>query len=340
MLRRAAVIVLGTVLALLLGSCTAGPAPGTGPGSAPSGVPSAAPSPDAAPLRVGALRGPTFMGLAPLAADPAAGDRYAITVAGSPDELTPRIVRGDLDVALLPANLGAVLAARTNDQVKVIGVNTLGVLKVMTNATPIASLKDLKHKTVHTTGKGASPEYVLRDLLRAAGLDPDRDVTLRFHAEATEVAAALAADPTAVGVLPEPFATILPTKSPGWTPALDLTTEWRRVHPDSELVQGVTIVRTQVWQTNPDAVRAFLRDHAASVDRLNQHPADTAPLLVQAGLLPDAATAERAIPASHVMHLTGADARAALLGYLRVLYAAAPESVGGRPPDDSLVVDP
>jgi len=332
-MHRAPVLTGLIVLLVALAACAA---PVGGP-AAPS---SAVPEP-AAPLRIGALKGPTYMGLAKLASDAAATPgRYAVTLAATPDELTPRIVRGDLDIALVPANLGALLNARTDGQIKVVAVNTLGVLKVMTRDTSVTSLRDLKGKTILNTGKGASPEFALHDLLRGNGIDPTRDLTIEYRSEATEVVAALTVDPKAVGVVPDPFATILQVRSPGWRPALDLTTEWTKVHPDSQLVMGVTVVRVGVWQQRPDAVRAFLADSAASVDFLNSRPAEAAPLLVAAGLLPDAATAEKAIPASHVVHLRGAEARAALLGYLKVLHAAAPDSVGGRLPDDSLVLDP
>ena len=44
---------------------------------------------------------------------------------------------------------------------------------------PNFKLADLKGKTIVTAGKGATPALVLVDLLKKAGLDPNKDVTIR-----------------------------------------------------------------------------------------------------------------------------------------------------------------
>lgn len=63
------------------------------------------------------------------------------------------------------------------------------------------------------TGKGTTPEYVMNYLLERAGLTGQ--VALEFKSEPTEVLSALLADPSAVGVLPEPFKTAAIAKSGG-----------------------------------------------------------------------------------------------------------------------------
>lgn len=44
-----------------------------------------------------------------------------------------------------------------------------------------------------STGKGTTPEYVLRYLLTKNGLDPDKDVKIEYYSEASEVTAQMAA---------------------------------------------------------------------------------------------------------------------------------------------------
>ena len=53
----------------------------------------------AAPVRVGALKGPTAMGMVKMMKDQS--DAYAFTLAAAPDELVPLLVKGDLDIALI-----------------------------------------------------------------------------------------------------------------------------------------------------------------------------------------------------------------------------------------------
>jgi NitT/TauT family transport system substrate-binding protein len=86
----------------------------------------------------------------------------------------------------VPANLAATLYNKTNGAVEVACINTLGVLYIVENGETVNSVGDLKGQTIVTTGKGATPEYVLRYVLTENGVDPDSDVTIEYCSEATE----------------------------------------------------------------------------------------------------------------------------------------------------------
>ena len=117
------------------------------------------------------------------------------------------IVQGQVDVAAVPSNLASVLYQKTDKNVSVLAVNTLGVLYLVENGDSIQSVDDLKGKTIYASGKGATPEYALNSVLKSNGLDPEKDVTIEYKSEHAEVVAALAEDQTAVGLLPQPFVT-------------------------------------------------------------------------------------------------------------------------------------
>ncbi len=303
-------------------------------------------------VRIASLRGPTTMGLVDLMRDAAVDDPdatgpdYEVTVYGSPDEVVPKVVQGEVDAALLPANLAAVLHARTADaaggvsQVQVAAVTTLGMLAVMEHGETVGSLEDLAGRTVYSTGKGASPEFVLNHLLRGVGLDPATDVTVEYRSEASEVAALLASTPGAVGVLPQPFATAVTAQNPDVRVAVGLADVWAEVSPDSAMVTGVLIVRRELAESSPDVVAQLLADVEASAAWTNGHPAEAGVLVAEAGIVPSAAVAEKAIPASNITYLDGPDLRAALGGYLEVLHAADPASVGGSLPGDDFYLGP
>ena len=131
---------------------------------------------------------------------------YEFTMAVQADELLPLMVKGDLDIALLPANVAAILYQKMEGQLAVIDINTLGVLYIVTGNSGITSVEDLKGRTIYLTGKGTTPDYVLRYLLAGNGLTED-DCKLEYKSEATEVAALLSQNPEAVGLLPQPFVT-------------------------------------------------------------------------------------------------------------------------------------
>jgi len=293
-------------------------------------------------VHVASLKGPTTMGLVHLMDDATRGvgaQDYQVSVYGSPDQVVPLLVQGKADVALLPANLAAVLyhqtKAGTGPAVQVAAVNTLGVLQLVEHGDTVRTWADLRGRTITTTGKGTTPEYVLDYLLRANGLDPGRDVAVDFDAEATALASRVVSTPGTVAVLPQPYTTVVEQRSADVRTVMDLTDEWSKVaDPGSRLVTGVLVVRTAFARDHPAALADFLADYRASTQYTNDRPADAAVLVAAAGLTPDAPTAQAAIPGCHIVYLDGEPMKTALSGYLQVLYAADPRSVGGSLPDD------
>ncbi len=284
-------------------------------------------------MKIGSLKGPTTMGLVNLMHDVESGSKsgYLFEMQTQPDVIMSELVSGKLDVALLPANVAAVAYNKTNKGVKVIDINTLGVLYCVTGDDSVKSVKDLSGKTVLSTGQGASPEYVLNYLLDKNGV---KDCDVQFKSEATEIAATLKEDPTKIAILPQPFVTVAMAQNDALKLAFSLTDEWQAVSPDSKLLTGVTVVRNDYLADHKDQVDAFLTDHKASTDKANADVSGTAALVAQYGIIAKAPIAEKALPQCNIVAITGDEMKADLSGYLSVLNAANPKSVGGTLPDD------
>lgn len=285
------------------------------------------------PVRVGALKGPTAMGLVRMMSDDGVN---SYTLAGSADELTPKLIKGELDIACVPANLAAVLYNKTEGQIVTLAVNTLGVLYIVENGgEAVQSMADLKGKTLVAAGKGSTPEFGLRYLLEQSGLDPDKDVTVDWKSEHAECVAALAAGTADLALLPQPFVTVAQGKlGNGLRVALDLTAEWDALDNGSAMITGVAVARRDFVEQNPELVDMFLKEYAVSVDWVNENTAEAAELVAANGIIESAAIAEKALPHCNIVCLTGQEMFEKLSGYLQVLAAAAPESVGGALPRD------
>lgn len=286
-------------------------------------------------IRVGSLKGPTSMGLVSLMNSDSSANHYDFTMVTAADELVSSIASGKTDIALVPANVASVLYNKTKGGVSVIDINTLGVLDVVTADPSIQSIADLKGKTVYLTGKGTTPDYVLRYLLSANGLS-ESDVTLEYKSEPTEVAAVLKDQPNAIGLLPQPFVTVALAQNDSLKLALDLTKEWDKVQgtDGSRLVTGVTIVRNDFLKNHGDEVKAFMSDHKESAKEALADPEKTAEQIVQAGIIAKAPIAKKALPYCNITYIDGQEMKTALSGYLNVLYKQDPKSVGGTLPAD------
>lgn len=289
------------------------------------------------PVRIAGLKGPTTMGLVNLLDMEQQGTAaldYDLQLYGTADEIVPGLIKGELDMAAIPANLAAALYQKTKGGIQVMAVNTLGVLYVVEKGDTVHSMADLAGRTILSTGKGTTPEYLLRYLLEKNGLDPDKDVKIQYCSEATEVTAQMAAaQKDAIAVLPQPYVTAAGMKDPSLRVALDLTAEWDKVS-DSQLVTGVTVVRTQYAQEHPDVVEAFLQEYAQSVRTANTDLDRTAALCEQQGVVAKAAIAKKALPACNIVCRTGDEMQKDVSAYLSVLCAADPAAVGGKLPDE------
>ena len=285
-----------------------------------------------ATLRIAGLKGPTTMGLVNLMADEVASS-YDFTMYGAADEIVPLLVKGDLDAAAVPANLAATLYNKTNGAVEVACINTLGVLYIVENGETVNSVADLKGQTIVTTGKGATPEYVLRYVLSENGVDPDSDVTIEYCSEATEALSKVQAGEATIAMLPQPFVTSALSQVEGLRVALDMNEEWQKV-AGSKLVTGVLVVRKDAVENDPEAFTSFMEGYAASVEAANSDLEGTAALCEQYGVVAKAALAQKALPQCNIVFETGDEMKADLETYFNVLYAADPTSVGGTLPAD------
>lgn len=327
MRKKVSLLLIITILALSFAGCqTAQTLPDEDTGTAYEPV----------EIRIGGLRGPTSMGMVALMESAQAGEAsnpYMFTIAGSADELTPKLIKGELDIAAVPANLASVLYNNTDKEIKLLAVNTLGVIYIVEKGDGIKSFQDLKGKTIYATGKGSTPEYALRYLLLENGIDPDKDVTLEWKSEPTEVVAILAESEGGIAMMPQPYVTVVQTQIEGLRIALDFTEEWDALENGSTLITGVLVVRRAFAEQYPDQIAAFLDEYKKSTEYVNANVVEAAQLVEKFDIV-KAAIAEKAIPYCNIAYMEGAEMKLVMEGYLGVLYNQNPKAVGGSLPLD------
>lgn len=286
-------------------------------------------------VRLGGLTGPTTMGLAGLLSDNEAGtaqNDYAFTLAGTADELTPLFIKGELDMISVPVNLGSVLYNKLEGGVTMLSVTTLGVLYILEKGgETVQSVSDLKGRTVFATGKGSTPEFTLRCLLKMNGLDPDKDVEIVFKSEPAEIVAEMEVMEQAVCMLPQPYVTAATAKLADTRIALDVTEEWAKVS-GTELITSAVFVRNEFLEAHPEAVALFMEDLAGSVAFVNEKTDEAAAVIGGFGIVNEA-VAKKAIPYCHIVCMTGEEMQAAAEAWLNILLSEKAASVGGALPE-------
>lgn len=288
-------------------------------------------------VNIMALKGPTAMGMVSFMDKSDSGgikdNNYHFEIAASIDEVTPRLVQKQIDIAAVPANLASVLYNNMDGGINVLAINTLGVIYIVESGNTISDISDLKGKTIYASGKGATPEYALNYILTQNGINPDTDVVIEWKSEHTECLTALMSEENSIAMLPQPFVTTAQSKNENIRVALDLTEEWGKLGVDSSLLTGVVVARKEFINENPAAVEAFLKHYEESVNFVNTNVEDAAALIEKYDIVP-AAVAVKAVPNCNITFIKGEEMKQKLSGYLEVLYEQNPKAVGGILPAD------
>lgn len=285
-------------------------------------------------IKIATLKGPTGMGMVKLMEENK--ESYDISLFDSPDQIVSKVVNGEVDGAAVPSNLASVLYNKTKGGVKLVGVNTLGVLYVVENGDTIKSIKDLKGKTVYASGKGATPEYILNHILKENGLDPEKDLKIEYKAQHNDLAALVASKKAEIAVLPEPFVTTTKMKNKELNIQLDLTKEWEKVAKDNgKLAMGTLIFRKDFIEKRNEDVKSFLENYKKSVGFVNANKEEAGKLIEKNGIIPKAKIAEMAIPKCNIVFMDAKESRKSLESFYKVLSDSNPKSIGGKLPDEN-----
>ncbi len=293
---------------------------------------SAAPS-AASSAPVATLTGPTGMGIIKMFED----NTYDITLQASPDEISPKIINGEVDIATIPSNLAAVIYNKTKGAVRVAAVNTMGVLYILENGDTVNSIEGLSGKTIYATGQGATPEYVLKKILDANGVE---DVTVQYMGAHADLANAMAAGSVTLALLPEPFVSTVLAKNSDISVKIDINEEWKSIYGESAgIPMGVTVV-SKAFAEDKAAMQKLIADYSASVNYVVSDTAAASADIAAAGIVASEEVAASAIPRCGISFITGNECKAMLEEYFKVMFESNPGSIGGAMPDDSFYYIP
>ncbi len=291
-------------------------------------------------INVTVLSGTTGMGMAKLISDKKEGNtalNYNFSVISDATQIAPAIIAGTADIVAAPTNLASTLYKKTNGGVYVLALNTLGVLYLLENGNTVNSVSDLKGKTVYVPGAGTNPEYILQYIIEQNGMTVGTDVIFDYTYNTPDtLATAVTSGLADIALLPEPKVTAVKSQNTSIRTALDLTKEWEKKAGEGTLVQGCIIVRKEFADAHPNEIAKFLEEYEASLNYVNDSPNEASTLIAEAGIIPKAPLALKAIPNCNITYVDGAAMKTALSEFYNILYAVNPASIGGSIPADGL----
>lgn len=283
------------------------------------------------------LNGTTGFGMAPLMDKNAKGEAlldYNFSVETDASNITAALINGTVDMAALPTNAAANLHAKKPGLLKVVAVNTLGVLYLMTSENvTINSMEDLKGKTVYCPAQ--NPAFIFTAICQESGVSADVTIDTSY-AQPADLRTALVAGDVDIAVLPEPMVTIAQKANATLSVDLDLTAEWDKCFTPGSLAQGCVVVRSAFAEEHPEAVDAFLTEYETAINYVKENPTEAGQMIAAQGVFAQAPVATLAIPKCNITFLAGEDMANKLTVFYTTLHQIAPASVGNQVPDNSL----
>lgn len=293
-------------------------------------------------INVTVLSGTTGFGMAPLMqkkADGTATLNYNFNVEADASLVNSALIKGIVDIAALPTNAASVLYNKTDGNIQLLAINTLGVLYLLDNGNNITSFEDLKGKTVAAPAQ--NPTFIFKYLCEQNGLkvgkvgDSDVDVIIdNSYTSPAELQANVAAGNVTLAVLPEPLVTIVKSSNADVKVAMDLTAEWNKVSPENSLVQGCIVVRKEFAEQHPAEVATFLKEYETSVNFLMNNVNEAAEMVAAQGIFAKAPVAAKAIPNCNICFMVGEEMKNAMSAFLTIMMGVEPTSIGGKLPGD------
>lgn len=292
-----------------------------------------------APVVHGAvLNGPSGIGLVHLFEEkPAVEGDSTMEVCATPDVLLPKMLKGEIDIGILPPNVAAKIFNKNNGEIVCAGVIGWGMLNLVTKDTTIKTVKDLQGKTIYSAGFGSTPEYILRYILENNGMkigEEKEDTKLDFSISNAEIPAALISGKVEYAFVPEPFATVAQIKDQGIVRAFDVQSIYKEISGYDSYPMTMVVVRKEFAQKYPATVKMYLQSCAQSVGLVNKNPVEAGVLVEKHGLGLQAQIVNKVIPNASFAFKTAQEAKSEIENFFKVLMNFAPESIGGVLPSD------
>ncbi|MBQ8545864.1 MAG: ABC transporter substrate-binding protein [Clostridia bacterium] len=287
-------------------------------------------------IKLSVLNGTTGFGMAKLMEDDeneTSSNDYEFKVETDATNIVSALIAGSIDMAALPTNAAANVYNKTNGQVQVLAINTLGVLYLIEKDDQISSIQDLNGKTIYVPAQ--NPTFITKHILDSNNINATIDSTTYDTPAALQ--AAVISGQVELAVLPQPVLTAAMSGAKkaniNYNIALDLTEEWNKIPNSEELVQGCIVVRKSFAEANKGAVDAFLTEYENSINYLNQNVTDASALIVKYGIFANATVAENAIPKCNVAFMKGEEMKSAMSAFVAAMYNIAPASIGNSIPE-------
>ncbi len=263
-------------------------------------------------VRLGVMQGPTAFSAVMIDSSVA-----ELSVFPSPADALARITKGELDMAVLPANAALSLYNR-GAGIKALAIVGEGMLSLVGTSG--------HGKTVSVPGAGGTPDHMARLLFPE--YIPDYSVTAP-----AQLAQLLIAGKCTLALLPQPFVTMVLSANHDVEILADVDAGWKALTGLDRYPMSILVVSAEYAGKNPVGVMRLCNAYKLSVKKVNGNPV-AAGERINALLGMDAKVAAKAVPQCALVYIDGEQAKSEAAAYFDVLMNLDSGAIGGKTVSD------
>lgn len=261
-------------------------------------------------VRMAVMQGPTGFSASEL-------DNFVeLSVYPSPNEAVAKIINGELDMVVLPANNVAVLYNKGVD-IRAVAVVGEGMLSIVGNGKIDGSLS--------VPGAGGTPDHMAQLLFS----EYQADYSVAAPAQLAQL---LISGKKNLAILPQPFVSMVLAGNSSLGIIADVQSEWEKLTGNKQYPMSILVVSSAFADSYPELVKKVKDSYRSSVEKVLSDPKSAGKKIEELGIM----KAELAVPALDkcaIVFKDGNEAGKEVADYYKVLLDLAPAAIGGKLPE-------
>ena len=302
-------------------------------------------------VRVGVLHGPSCIPTIKLIED--SSDKYSFEKYADPQALLPKLLKNEIDIGFLPLNVAAKVYNSTNKQIVCLAVSGNGNLCIISKNSRVKKLSDLKGKSVFIAGRGATPEYIFKYILKKNNISYSDEETnsskvyLDYSIQTANLVPSLISRKIEFALVPEPFSTIAKVKDKTVKKVIDIQQEFEDITIKDNTFPLTVIVATSDFinktlesaeeenqiDIGKELVLKFLEDYEDSYKWTISNSVKAGKLFEKHNMGLASGIVTASIPNANYVFIKAKDAKKSCEDLLTIFLQNDEKSIGGKLPD-------
>ena len=268
------------------------------------------------------LNGPTGIGGLKMMKD---YNKITINTVNAPNNMLSLIVKGEADIAAIPANMAAIIFNRQLDY-KVIAVISETKLFIVSANNKIQTINDIKNNTVYCGTKLAAPDLMLQYLISKEQIP---NVNINYSLSNPDLSKAVASKNADIAILPEPFVSsaMLENKD------VHIVVEMSKYIDDYPV--AVLIAKNYFINHNKMLLKEILNEYKKSTDYIINNKEEIRNLIKERNMIINAEAAYYGLNRMGLVFYDGEKMKFALNSYYNFLYNFDKKLIGCKIPNDN-----